>query len=81
MDTLDIFFKLENAFWCSTPNCNQFKKTLESIKWDDTFFADDEYYFIKGDLTFTTQSLDPFHMDWKPSGMFAGSCKSFEFSL
>ena len=70
MNTLNIFYKLKNAFECSTQNNNLFEKALKSIKWDNTFFADDEYYFIKCDLTFTTPSLDPFNMDWEASAIF-----------
>ena len=81
MNTLDIFEKLKNAYECSTHKANYFKQALESVKWDCTFFADEEYYFISGDLTFTTPSLDPFNMPWKPSAMFEGNCKSFEFKL
>ena len=78
MNTLNIFYKLKNAFECSTHNNNLFEKALKSIKWENTFFADGEYYFIKGDLTFTTPSLDPFNMDWEASAIFAdGSVLTF----
>ena len=79
MNTLDIFEKLKNAYECSTHKANYFKQALESVKWDHTFFADEEYYFIKGDLTFTTPSLDPFSTEWAPSGMFTDTCRSFNF--
>lgn len=78
MNTLNIFENLKNAYECSTHSNNLFEKALKSIKWEDVFFADGEYYFIKGDLTFTTPSLNPFNMPWKPSAMFAdGSIISF----
>ena len=70
MNTLNIFYKLKNAFECSTQNNNLFEKALKSIKWDKTFFADNEYYFIKGDMTITTPSLNPFNMDWEVSAIF-----------
>lgn len=78
MNTLTIFENLKTAFECSTHSNNLFEKALKSIKWENTFFADDEYYFIKGDLTFTTPSLDPFNMDWEASGIFRdGSVLTF----
>lgn len=70
MTTLDIFYKLKNAYECTTRSNNLFEKALKSIKWENTFFADGEFYFIKGDLTFTTPSLDPFNMSWEASGIF-----------
>lgn len=79
MNTLDIFEKLKNAYECSTRRANYFKQALESVKWDSTFFADEEYYFIKDDLTFTTPSIDPFCTEWAPSGMFADTFRSFDF--
>lgn len=68
--TIDIYFKLKEAYDITTHNNNYFAKALESIKWDNTFFADGEHYFIKADMTFTTPSLDPFNMDWRPSALF-----------
>lgn len=74
----NVFSKIKEAYECSTLSNNVFKDVLESIKWDSRFFADGEFYFVKGDFTFTTPSLDPFDMDWKPSAMFAdGSIASF----
>ena len=70
MNTLNIFNKLKEAFECSTKNNNLFEKALQSINWENKFFADGEFYFIKGDLTFTTPSVDPFNMCWEPSGIF-----------
>jgi hypothetical protein len=69
--TLNIFYKIKEAYETSTRNNNYFAEALKSISWDDTFFADGEHYFIKADLTFTTPSLDPFNMAWKPSALFA----------
>ena len=78
MNTLNIFYKLKNAYECSTHNNNLFEKALKSIKWENTFFADGEHYFIKGDMTFTTPSLDPFNMDWEASAIFKdGSVLTF----
>ena len=33
----------------------------------------------EANLTFTTPSIDPFCTEWAPSGMFADSCRSFDF--
>lgn len=69
MTSLDLFYKLKNAYEVSTRNYNSFKQALESVKWDETFYADNEYYFIKGGFTFTTTSLDPFEVEWKPEAL------------
>lgn len=77
-NTLDIFYNLKEAYECSTHNNNLFEKTLKSIKWDSQFYADNEYYFIKGDLTLTTTSLNPFKVDWTPEALFTdGSLLTF----
>ena len=70
MTTLNIFETLKNAYETSTHNNNRFTAILSSIKCDSEFYAYGEYYFIKGDMTFTTPSLNPFNMDWKPSALF-----------
>lgn len=67
----NIFSDIKEAYECSTISNNVFKRFVESIKWDSSFFADGEFYFVKGGFTFTTPSLDPFDMDWKPSAMFS----------
>ena len=78
MTTLNLFYNIKEAFETSTKNTNRFQQVLNSIKWESIFFADEEYYFIKDELTFTTPSLDPFDMPWNPSAMFAdGSMLSF----
>lgn len=66
----DLFTTLKNAYEVSTHNFNAFAEKLNQIKWDSKFFADGEYYFIKGEQTFTTPSLDPFNMPWNPSMMW-----------
>lgn len=75
-----IYEKIQKAFGESTLNNNKFKKALDSIKWDCTFFADVEYYFLIGKLTITTPSLNPFvEMDWKPCAFFSGENSYLEF--
>lgn len=66
---LDLFYKLKNAFDCSTISNNLFEKTIKSIKWTATYFADSEYYFVCNGGIFTTPSLNPFDIskDWRPS--------------
>lgn len=68
--SLTLFYKIKNAYETSTHNNNRFADCLKSIKWDSEFYADGEHYFLKGDMTFTTPSFDPFNCDWKPSAMF-----------
>ena len=70
MTTLNIFENIKEAFEASTHNCNRFMQALNSINWDAQFEADNEYYFIKGDMTITTPSLDPFNMDWEAAAIF-----------
>ena len=46
---------------------NYFASALSKIAWDKTFEADGEHYFAKGNMIFTTPSIDPFQCDWAPS--------------
>ena len=78
MDTLNTYYNLKEAYETSTHNNNLFDKALKSIEWDYTFFADNEYYFVKGDLTLTTTSLNPFEVEYPPEALFAdGSLLTF----
>lgn len=70
MDTFNLFLKIKEAYETSTHNHNRFRELLDSVKWDNTFFADGEYYFIKGNMTFITPSYNPFDMQWKPSAIW-----------
>ncbi len=69
----DIFEKIMEAFETSTPSNNRFLSVINSIRWDEKFFADGEHYFCKGGFTFTTPSLEPFEIsrDWMPGAMFS----------
>lgn len=60
---------IRNAFEKSTPSLNLFEMAITSIKWDNYYFADSEYYFTKGGVIFTTPSLNPFEIskDWRPA--------------
>lgn len=71
MTTLDIFYKIKEAYETSTHNNNRFADCLKAIKWDNNFYADGEHYFVKGDMIFTTPSLDPFNMIWEASATFS----------
>lgn len=71
MTTLNLFNNIKEAYELSTHNNNRFEDMLKAITWDSEFYADEEYYFIKGDMTFTTPSLNPFSMKWEASAMFA----------
>ena len=78
MTAFTLFENLKNAYEVSTPNHNSFKQALESVNWDHTFYADNEYYFIKGNLTLTTTSLNPFEVEWSPEAIFSdGSVLTF----
>lgn len=78
MTALDLFYELKNAYEVSTHNYNSFKQALDSVKWDYTFYADSEYYFVKGEFTLTTTSLNPFEVEWSPEAIFAdGSLLTF----
>lgn len=68
---LEIFDKIKEAFGTSTPSDNKFKKAIQSIKWESKFFADDEHYFCFGGFVFSTPSLDPFNMKYRPSAIFS----------
>lgn len=73
MNTYDIFTAIKEAYETSTHSFNRFEKKLNSIKWDSKFFADDEFYFVLGNMTITTPSLDPFKCSkaWGPAAMFS----------
>ena len=76
----EIFETLKAAYDSSTPAHNRFREALESICWDSRFYADGEYYFVRGGFCFTTPSLDPFQIrrDWKPEAKFTdGAIISF----
>ena len=78
MTAFELFINLKNAYEVSTHNHNSFKQAIESVDWDDTFYADNEYYFIKGNMTLTTTSLNPFKVEWPPEALFAdGSLLTF----
>lgn len=68
---LNLFYTLKNAYEVSTHNANHFLEAINSINWDNKFYADNEYYFIKDEMTFTTTSLNPFEVDWSPEALFA----------
>ena len=70
MTTLNLFYNIKEAFETSTLNNNYFVQALNAVKWDAQFKADNEYYFVKGDMTITTPSLNPFNMDWEASAIF-----------
>lgn len=66
----NIIEALNTAYGTSTPSNNKFEKLINSIKWDKTFEADGEKYFVLGDLTFTIEDLNPFNENWKPTVMY-----------
>lgn len=66
-----MYEKLKEAWETTTQSCNRFKKAIEAIKWENTFQADGETYFIKGGLTLTVENLNPFKEQWHPEVMFS----------
>lgn len=60
MTSLELYNFLRDAWDRSAPADNAFIRALESTRWDDTFYADGEHCFAKGDAVFTTPVLDPF---------------------
>ena len=78
MEELKIYEKLKEAYETTTPSNNRYLETIKNINWDDSFIADDEYYYTYGGMLFTTQSLNPFDEKWKPSVIFSDG-SSIEF--
>ena len=70
---ITTFWNLREAYETSTMNYNRFADMINSIKWDDSFYADGEYTYLLDDMSFSTPSLDPFKIskNWKPSAIFA----------
>ena len=67
MKDLQLYELLKDAYESTTKNYNRFKKVIESTKWDNTFSADGEHYFIKDNFTLTIENIDPFKEAWKPT--------------
>ena len=78
MEELKIYERLKEAYETTTSSHNRFLEAIKNIKWDNSFIADNEYYYILGGMIFTTQSLNPFNEKWKPSIIFSDS-SSIEF--
>lgn len=78
MTAFELYNNLKTAYEVSTHSFNAFKQAIEAVKWDNTFFADNEHYFVKGDFTLTTTSLNPFEVEYAPEALFAdGSLLTF----
>lgn len=71
MTAFELFTNLKTAYEVSTHKHNSFKQAIESVNWESTFYADNEFYFVKGDLTLTTTSLNPFEVEYTPEVLFA----------
>ena len=70
----NIIETLNTAYGASTQADNKFERAIKSIKWDETFEADGEKYFVLGNLTLTVEDLNPFAENWKPTVM----CGTFQ---
>lgn len=60
MSGFALFKELRDAWGESTAAVNLFDAKLKSIQWDNSFYADGEFYFIKGADIFSTPVIDPF---------------------
>lgn len=60
MDEPRLYDGLREAWEDSTRADNRFGKLLESVDWDEEFYADGEFYYTLGNLVFTTPVKDPF---------------------
>ena len=58
MKELRLYEKLKEAYETTTKKYNRFKEVIESIKWDNTFSADGEQYYIKNNLTLTIENIE-----------------------
>ena len=67
IDSVDLYFKLREAYDSSTASWNRFKEAIDKIKWDKIFEADGETYFVLGRLSLTVENIDPFKAQWKPT--------------
>ncbi len=76
----DLYKKLNEAYGASTRKFNAFADRISKIKWDEKFYADGEYYFIKNDLTLVCENLDPFKERWSPA-LMSDSGTVFELGL
>ena len=66
-----LYETLKEAYETTTQNFNRFKEAIEAIKWDSTFEADGETYFVKGGFTLTVENINPFEEEWKPTVFFS----------
>lgn len=67
---LRLFEQLREAYGRTTRNHNYFKDTLDAIGWDSIFTADDEQYYVKGDMIVTVENTNPFEEAYKPTVIF-----------
>lgn len=67
MKELKLYETLKEAYETTSQKFNSFKEAIENIKWDQTFEADGEIYFILGGFTLTVENINPFQEKWKPT--------------
>lgn len=68
---IKLFETLKKAYESSSRRFNNFKEAIEKIKWDSTFEADGEIYFVKDGFSLTVENLDPFEEKRKPTAYFS----------
>lgn len=64
---LQVIDYITNAFEQSTRSRNLFADAIARVRWEQSFDADGERYYVhESGLVFTTPSLDPFEVtrDW-----------------
>ena len=71
MKEIKLYEILKEGYETTSQKINRFKDAIDRIKWDQTFEADGEMYFIKNGFTLTIENIDPFKEQWKPTAYFA----------
>ncbi len=76
MDDDKLIESLMRAWGRSSQANNLFLKKLNSVKWEEKFFAEGEYYFIKGNVKFSTEVLNPFDKFTRKPSFFGSGLSS-----
>ena len=74
----NLYEKLKEAYETTSAKFNNFKTAIDNIKWDQTFEADGEIYYILGKFTLTIENINPFKEQWKPT-VFTSDNSILEF--
>ena len=71
MKEIKLYEILKEGYETTSQKINRFKDAIDRIKWDQTFEADGEMYFIKNGFTLTIENINPFKENWKPTVYFS----------